>query len=324
MMVRLCLLGLLLLATTAARAQPAEPPPAAPPPENEPAPEPKPEPASPPISPTSTPATLTPEEHRALIEGRQQLLVDQRPTGERQQHRNLVAGREQLLHDRRFASQPEPEAERRATDEEARPRYSLALSIDSLFRDDPGYDLFDDNDVSTCLGLWASYDLVQVAPRTVLAIEVGAGFESQEQALWQGLLETELDSQTFSAGVSLRYALLSWLDPQLRAAGGLSLFQFDLNTQNEGNFEDHAVSGFGSLGAGVLLHTPERLFESKQGTFASFEFGFLIEGGYALRSPVELELERETSPLAIELTQASLGELALGGPYIRSSLLVRF
>jgi hypothetical protein len=236
----------------------------------------------------------------------------------------LLEGRRQLLRDQRYRDEPARPVERRASAEEARPDFSLALSLDSLFQDDPGYDLFDDDDVSSRLGLWASYDIARLAPGLTLAIEVGAGFESHEHAIWDDQLESELDSQTFSAGASLRYDLLSWLAPQLRAAGGVSLFQFELAGGNDMDFEDDAVSGFGSLGAGVLLHTPERLFENKQGGFASFQIGVLIEGGYALRSPVEVELESETPALAIPLEQASLGELTLAGPYIRSSLLVRF
>jgi hypothetical protein len=329
MMVRKYLLGLLLLSTTAARAQeqqPSDPPPSAASAEPAASQEAVPPPEAPaaPSQLAPPPSALTPAEQRALIEGRQQMLRDQRVDSEREQQRRLVEGRQQLLHDRRFHDQPAAEPEHRASDEQARPRFSIALSLDSLFYNDPGYDLFDDNDVSSRFGLWGSYDVAELAPRTVLAIELGAGFESHEQAVWEGQLQSELDSQTFSVGASLRYGLLSWLDPQLRAAGGLSLFAFQLKTDDETGFEDHAVSGFASLGAGVLLHTPERLFETKQGSYASFEVGFLIEAGYALRSAVEFELDSESSALPIALTQASLGELALAGPYIRSSLLVRF
>ena len=313
MMARHSLLALLMLATLADRAHAqAEPGAAA-------AAEEMPPSAAPSPTVPDSPA-LTPEEHRALIEGRQQLLVDQRATSERQQQRNLVQGREEILHDRNYTA---PQPEQRATDEEARPQFSLALSLDSLFRDDPGYDLFDDNDVSTRFGIWLGYDLVQLAPRTVLAIELFGGGENQEQAIWGGELQNELDSLTFSAGASLRYALLSWLDPQLRAAAGFSWFAVELDT-NETRFEDHAFSGFASLGAGVVLHTPARLFETKSGGFASFEIGFLIEGGYTLQAPVEFALEGDSSASAIALTDASLGELSLAGPYVRSSLLVRF
>ncbi len=44
--------------------------------------------------------------------------------------------------------------------------------------DEPSYDAFDDDDVAAQLGLWASYDIAQLSPRTVLALELGIGSEA--------------------------------------------------------------------------------------------------------------------------------------------------
>lgn len=236
-----------------------------------------------------------------------------------------ISHRAALLRDRRFTPQP---AETTDDDQpivhgDPRARWTLALSLDSLFYTDSGYDLFDGDNVSSRIGAWAGYDLAQLAPRIALAVELGFGAESREQGIWGGGLRTELESQTFSAGVSLRYALVSWLDPQLRASAGVTRFAFGLDTNAE-RFEDHALSGFGALGAGVLLHTPARLFENKRGHFASVSLGLLIEGGYALRSSIDVNLSRKAGDHAIPVTEAELGELALSGPYVRSSVLVRF
>ena len=236
-----------------------------------------------------------------------------------------MQGRQAVLRDQRFSDGPaDDEPERRASDEDAIAHVTIGLSIDSVFYTDPGYDLFDDNDVASRLGIWASYDILTLGPRGVLALELGFGTESQEQAIWAGDLQSSLETQTLSAGVSVRYALTSWLDPQLRAAAGASFVAFALDDRDSTTFEDDAVSGFGSLGAGVLFHTPSRAFETRQGGFAAFQLGALIEAGYALRSPVEFALKHGSPALAIDLTEASLGQLDLAGAYVRSSLLVRF
>jgi hypothetical protein len=73
-----------------------------------------------------------------------------------------------------------------------------------------------------------------------------------------------------------------------------------------------------------MFHTPPGVFENRRGNFASFGFGLLVEAGYAVRQSVDLAPARSSASHAIPITQAGLGELALSGPYIRTSLLVRF
>jgi hypothetical protein len=220
----------------------------------------------------------------------------------------------------------EPEVRRRATDREAQARYTLALSVDALWNSDAGYDLFAEDEVAAQLGLWVGADLVALGPQAVLAGELGFATESAEAtALWSGQVDTTLRNDTLLAGVSLKLELTSWLVPQVRVSGGVSLLKLELSTSRDGAFEDEAVSPFAALGAGFLLQTPSRLFENKEGHFASLAIGLLVEGGYALRAPVELALEKRggaTQPIAVR--DASLGELALSGPYVRTSAVVRF
>ncbi|HET6340263.1 MAG TPA: hypothetical protein VFG30_43945 [Polyangiales bacterium] len=239
---------------------------------------------------------------------------------------DIVSGRAALLRDRRFTPQTvdTAEVEPPVRHGDPRARWTVALSLDSVFYTDVGYDLFDDDNVSTRLGVWAGYDIAELAPRTTLAIELGFGAEAQEQGIWQGALRTQLESQTFSAGASLRYALFSWLDPQLRASTGITRIAFELESDDSNSFDDHALSGFGALSAGVLVHTPAQLLENRRGEFASLNIGLLIEGGYALRSSVNVDPTRKAADHAIPITEAELGELALSGPYVRSSVVVRF
>ena len=46
--------------------------------------------------------------------------------------------------------------------------------------------------------------------------------------------------------------------------------------------------------------------------------------GYALRGPVDFSLTQTQGSRAIPVTGAKLGELTLSGPYIRTSVVVRF
>jgi hypothetical protein len=121
----------------------------------------------------------------------------------------------------------------------------------------------------------------------------------------------------------VRWDACTFLAPHLRLAGGASLFELQLDGNNFQE-SDSAVSGFGSLGAGFLLHTPARSFETRSGKYASLSFGLLLEGGYALRSPVDFALRTVRDQRAIDVVNARLGRLDLSGPYIRTSLVVRF
>jgi hypothetical protein len=274
----------------------------------------------PPTTPSpATPPTPTPD---AASSGARFPRYQPAPALSSAEQAELAQRRAELLRDRRDAHRDVAPPVHHG---DPRARWTLALSLDSVFYADAGYDLFDDDNVASRLGVWAGYDLVQLSPRAVLAVELGFGAEANEQGIWQGALRTTFESQTFSGGASLRYALFSWLDPQLRASAGVTRLAFELDTLGDsGTFEDHAASGFGALGAGVMLHTPAGIFENQRGEFASFSFGLLIEGGYALRSSVDVNPSQRTSAHAIPITQARLGELALSGPYVRSSLLVRF
>lgn len=223
---------------------------------------------------------------------------------------------------------------RRADRESQRPRvygdarapFMIGLDFDVLFRHDVGFHHFDGGETSLRLGGFASYDVLELAPNVHLGVELGAGFEHDTAP---GLLggsggKAELDSQTVHAGVSVRWDALPVLSPFARATGGASFFQLSFDDNTPALETSHATSGFGTLGAGVLLHTPPRSFEDRNGNLASFGLGVLIEGGYALRSPVDFALHTPSDPHAITVVDASLGRLTLSAPYVRAAFLIRF
>ncbi|HEX4352452.1 MAG TPA: hypothetical protein VHZ95_06050 [Polyangiales bacterium] len=203
--------------------------------------------------------------------------------------------------------------------------FAIGLSVDAIFHSDVGFRLFDDRHADARFGVWVGYDLLTIAPHWILSAELGAGFENLEgDGLFGGDARAHLSSQTFQGSVSARWEACSFLSPQLRASGGVSLFDFELQVDDESAAHEHAVSGFGALGAGVLIHSPPRVFENRGGKFASLGFGLLIEGGYALRSPIDLALENPSGSQRIPISEAKLGRLDLSGPYVRTSLVARF
>jgi hypothetical protein len=201
----------------------------------------------------------------------------------------------------------------------------LGVDFTLLYRDDVGYEHFRDSDRSLRIGVFVVRDVLTIAPKVIGSIEVGAGFE-QDRA--PGLLGSsggaDLDSQTYYGAINLRWDAVSFLSPHVRAAAGASLFQFELPTQSATFQTDHEVSGFGSLGLGFLLHTPARLFESRRGKFSSFGLGILIEGGYALRAPVDFALRAKGDSRRIAVVDAALGRLDLSSPYLRTCFVARF
>jgi hypothetical protein len=199
--------------------------------------------------------------------------------------------------------------------------FAIGLSVDAVFYSDPGYDLFAEDDVTPRLGVWIAYDVLALGERAFLATELGFGTESEEQDdLFQQGVTSSLDSQTLYAALSLRYVLLPWLQPHARLAAGASFVSMEI-AQND---EDDGVSPLISLGAGVMLKTPTRFFENAKGEFASVGVGVLVEGGYALRGSLDFELSQSSGSHAIPLTSSDLGTLDLSGPFVRTSLVVRF
>lgn len=202
---------------------------------------------------------------------------------------------------------------------------ALGIEINTIFRDDVGFQHFESGENSTRFGAFASHDVLTLARKLILAVEVGAMFEqTQAPALLGAGSHAELDSQSLSAGLDLRWDALAFLSPQLRASGGVSLFQIELSDRGRAFRDQHPVSGFVTLGAGLLFHTPARTFESRKGDLSSLGLGLLIEGGYALRSAIDVALREETMQRGIPIVDASLGRLNLSGPYIRTAILVRF
>jgi hypothetical protein len=202
---------------------------------------------------------------------------------------------------------------------------ALGVSLDTPWYTDPGFDLFHDQDVTTRLGLWAAYDVLSLQRDLIVATELGWGREQESaRGLRGGALRSELETHAFFAGAQLRWVPLGMLQPYARLAGGAARVEMELHAGAQ-SFDDDGVSPFGSLGLGVLVRTPTRMFESRRGNYASLSFGLMLEGGYTLAAPVEMKLDgRGPGERDIALIEADLGELSRSGPYARVSWIARF
>jgi hypothetical protein len=234
--------------------------------------------------------------------------------------------RGQLRARARDVSRPPPRPAAAVVHGDAGAAIGLGLSVDAIFHHDVGFRLFDQSKANSRLGLWASHDLATLRKRWILSGELGFGVEANDgTGLFDGSVSAHLRSSTFHGAVSVRWDACSIFAPHVRASGGASAIDLELEMSDGPNETDSAVSGFGALGAGFLLHTPARAFENRAGKFASLSLGFMFEAGYALRSPVDFALKsRSATPRSIEIVSAKLGRLDLSGPYLRTSLVARF
>jgi hypothetical protein len=221
------------------------------------------------------------------------------------------------------ASAPAPQPEARHGDAGA--AIAVAASIELPWNTDPGYDAFAEDDVAPRFGVWATYDLLALREDIFVAAGAGIDFESaQENGLLGGQLDTELDAIAVYGTAVARYVPVSWLQPHVRLSGGAQRVNVQLDVAFE-RFKDAATLPFGTLGAGLTLRSPTRLFESRRGTFAALSFGVMVEGGYALVAPLSVTLDGDgPAETDIALAEAELGELERSGPFMRVSLVARF
>jgi len=211
----------------------------------------------------------------------------------------------------------EPEARRREPAEFPAAAY---LNVEQLWNTDPGYDLFDEDNVGGQLGVGLSYDLLSVAPDTVLVAELAYSSESHEAGrLYAGAIQsTKLSGHNLLMAASVHHRMLPWIGPHARLALGLSSLKAELKgSEFEEQYRDTAKFSlpFVRLGGGVSV---------EQTLGRVFALGLLVEGGYALGSAFEVELEPTSEQGEIPTEYANLGKLSRSGPYLRTALVVRF
>ncbi|MFI5307339.1 MAG: hypothetical protein ACHQ53_08305 [Polyangiales bacterium] len=223
------------------------------------------------------------------------------------------------------AAEAEPAGPRRYGD--AGSAIAIGVSFDTPFYTKASYDLFSDKDVANRYGLWAAHDIAALRSDTFVALEVGWGTEHEQDGnLRAGTLGSELTTHAFFGGAQLRYVPLPWLQPHARLAAGAQYLKMQLTSSSPTvAFKDSGWTPFASLGLGVTVRSPTRLFEDGQGHLASLSVGLMLEGGYTLAQPLDLSLSGPgPGARGVPIVEPKLGRLDRSGPYARASIVVRF
>lgn len=225
-----------------------------------------------------------------------------------------------------FAKPPEREAVFKAPRIKPPKRYgdagapfALGMGVAIRFRSDSGYQKLNAQDHQNEFDLFASYDVYQPIKRFVIA----AGINYRHAELGDDPT-VSLKTNAVQADVIARYTLTTFLFPQLRAGFGAQLSRIDLSDES-GGFEAHdkSASAAGSVGAGLVIQTPRRAFETRRGWLASLSLGLLVEGGYAFAAPATFYAQVK-SESELDAGTIKLGQLKLSGSYLRIGGVIRF
>lgn len=228
----------------------------------------------------------------------------------------MAPGEVRLASPRLYPIRPRPRPPRRYGDAGA--PFAFGVGASSIWRNDRGYELFSERSRGTGVELFASYDVW--APGRMMVLSAGLSFRSEQH----DASELTVAHNSLQAELTARFRVTSFLSPHLRLGAGFIGTQFHASDRgSELEYEDRDRGFLGSLGAGITLHTPPRLFETYRGRLSSLMFGVLLEGGYALAKPASL-VAKPTGDSDIERLAFSAGELDRGGPYFRVAFVVRF
>jgi hypothetical protein len=206
-------------------------------------------------------------------------------------------------------------------------RFEVGLNADVFWFTDKSYDLFSKNDLATSRGLNVGYAVLVDGPLSIVP-ELGFGQDDQMASnLFGGALQsTELETWRFYGGASARYAVLPFLEPEVRLTTGTSVVTATV-TPGGGSaalVSDKMVSPFFAFGGGFSVHTKPGSLETSNGSLRSLVLGLSFEGGYSVAKSLELTPTPEHDPVRIHTTDAPLGSLARSAPYLRISGIARF
>jgi hypothetical protein len=202
--------------------------------------------------------------------------------------------------------------------------FAFGIGAALSWPEDDGYRVAGIGERHSNLDLFASYDVWQ--PVRPLVLSVGASFQALSSA---DDAQADLTQRTIQADLMARYSLASWLVPHLRASFGTVGTHFEVHDEGlrtdgaDVTFEDDHWGVAGTLGAGLSLRTPTRLFETYGGRLASLSLGVLVEGGYTLAQAAQLDFRGDVTS-GLDERRASPGDLDRSAPYLRIQGVVRF
>lgn len=167
-------------------------------------------------------------------------------------------------------------------------------------------------------------------PTTKAAVRVDLGWTTYsvlnaQEGANNGTSNERLKTNVITLGLSARYAVLPWLSPYARLAGGIGWDKLQIG-ESSGAMHDRQVFGQGSAGAGIMVRSPGlRFWQSAAAPFV----GLLaqIEAGYTVASGSDFALQSSPSGTAqgtIPTTTVALGHVDRSAPYLRLMAGVAF
>ncbi len=206
--------------------------------------------------------------------------------------------------------------------------FNITGFADVQWNTDPGYDVFDDDDVGTNPGISVEFDMFDLSPSSTLAVQLAfsTGGVAEGSLGAEVFDQASLQAEHYALGLVPRYSILPWLEAHARIQGGVSdiYTEFDMF---DGAMDQNDLSPFGAAGAGLaILSTPKRTHDTRK-YFNSLAFGGMVEGGYRLASSVSYAFDDasvDPPEQRIRVQGADLGTLDRSGPYVRLGVFVRF
>jgi hypothetical protein len=203
--------------------------------------------------------------------------------------------------------------------------FNVGLAVDSLFYTQQAFGLFSTNDVFTSVDGSVGFSIPLSDPWTLVP-EVGFAYGSADGDPSFGGAVTDAKLKTWRphAGVRVRYLLLPWLEPHARLAAGVDRTIATVRPDVSEELQGANTTWFGSLGAGITVHTKAGGFGRGSGGARTLIIGGTLEGGYSFAPSLDLNLAPEGAAPRLQTSNTSLGSLGRSAPYIRVALDLRF
>jgi hypothetical protein len=205
-------------------------------------------------------------------------------------------------------------------------RFNAAVNWDSVWYTGKSFDFFSEQNNATSPGVSIGYAILMDEPISLVP-ELGWSTNkvSQENLFGGAISHTELRTHNAYGGLSFRVGILSFLEAHARVAAGASFLKASLRTGTESTeFATDGISPYATAGGGVTLHSPSRTFETQNGSLRSLVAGVTLEGGYQLGGSLDITPTPTGDTGRIPTTYMSFGVLERSGPYVRTSLVLRF
>ncbi len=201
--------------------------------------------------------------------------------------------------------------------------WRVSVEVGGRWHHDRGLDAFSTTRAPAAFGLSVARDVARFGDRTALAVDLNWNNAVLEGQLREAL-QTRMTVHSMSAGLTVRWRLLWWLEPYGRLAAGATYSDLTLTPEQStsGALTGDAWAFMASAGAGVQVTTgrflgPLRLVVGLEGGYQ-----MALDQGMSVRQQRLMDDAAEADRLPAADT--SLGSVNLSGGYLRWMLGLRF